>query len=183
MRWGITSDAFEYHGTTDLCLQEIQNCKKTSLGPNFVTLIGQKYGLRPVPTSISVKEFEILNNELQNILKEDLSIKYIPTNDSSQIYQIDNIMTECYKLDINSIPNRYRILPISRIIPTFNAEVLEVKNNSRTFWEMVKTKLLYSLRLAADSAFKNKSIDSVIKDRYFVSSIFLSCKLIHFMLL
>jgi hypothetical protein len=170
MRWGISSDAFEYHGTTDLCLQEIQNCKKTSLGPNFVTLIGQKYGLRPLPTSISVKEFEILNNELQNVLKEDLSIKYIPTNDPNQIYLIENIMKECYKLDINSIPNRYRILPISRIIPTFNSEELEIKNNSRIFWEMVKTKLLNSLRIAAESAFENKTIDSVVKDRYFVSS-------------
>lgn len=38
MRWGIPSDAHEYHGTTELCLNEINNCKAYSIGPNFVVL-------------------------------------------------------------------------------------------------------------------------------------------------
>lgn len=36
MRWGIPNDAYEYHGTTELCLKEISNCKEVSIGPNFV---------------------------------------------------------------------------------------------------------------------------------------------------
>ena len=36
MRWGIPSIASEYHDTTDLCLKEIVNCRKVSVGPNFI---------------------------------------------------------------------------------------------------------------------------------------------------
>jgi hypothetical protein len=36
MRWGIPNDAFEYHGTFNLCKKEITDCKEFSIGPNFV---------------------------------------------------------------------------------------------------------------------------------------------------
>lgn len=36
MRWGIQNDAYENHGTTELCLKEITNCQNVSLGPNFI---------------------------------------------------------------------------------------------------------------------------------------------------
>lgn len=36
MRWGIPNDAFEYHGTFNLCKKEITDCKQFSIGPNFV---------------------------------------------------------------------------------------------------------------------------------------------------
>ena len=42
MRWGIPSDANEYHGTTELCLKEIRNCKKFSIGPTFV--VNKQFG-------------------------------------------------------------------------------------------------------------------------------------------
>ncbi len=36
MRWGVTDDATNEHVTEKLCLQEVANCQKLSLGPNFV---------------------------------------------------------------------------------------------------------------------------------------------------
>ena len=30
------------HMTTDLCLKEIENCQRLSMGPNFVAFLGQK---------------------------------------------------------------------------------------------------------------------------------------------
>ena len=36
MRWGIPSDANEYHGTYDLCKKEIADSQELSIGPNFV---------------------------------------------------------------------------------------------------------------------------------------------------
>jgi hypothetical protein len=38
MRWGIQNDAYESHGTYDLCKKEIVNCQKFSIGPNFVVI-------------------------------------------------------------------------------------------------------------------------------------------------
>ena len=39
MRWGVTDDATNDHITEKLCLAEIENCKRVSLGPYFV--VGQ----------------------------------------------------------------------------------------------------------------------------------------------
>ena len=39
MRWGVPSDSYEKHGVTDLCLKEVLNCKKESIGPNFVVIL------------------------------------------------------------------------------------------------------------------------------------------------
>ena len=36
MRWGITEDSQNDHSVEKICLMEVQNCQKMSLGPNFV---------------------------------------------------------------------------------------------------------------------------------------------------
>ena len=38
MRWGVPGNASDCHGTTELCLNEINNCKMYSIGPNFVVI-------------------------------------------------------------------------------------------------------------------------------------------------
>lgn len=36
MRWGVTDDSQNDHTVEKICLLEIGNCQKISLGPNFV---------------------------------------------------------------------------------------------------------------------------------------------------
>ena len=36
LRWGIRDESQDDHTTIDLCLQEIENCQKSSIGPSFV---------------------------------------------------------------------------------------------------------------------------------------------------
>jgi hypothetical protein len=36
MRWGVTEDSINDHSVEKLCLLEVANCQKTSVGPNFV---------------------------------------------------------------------------------------------------------------------------------------------------
>ena len=36
MRWGVRDEATDDHMTSHLCLNEIDNCQRLSLGPNFV---------------------------------------------------------------------------------------------------------------------------------------------------
>lgn len=42
MRWGVRDEATDDHMTTELCMREIANCQRLSMGPNFVvsSLIG-----------------------------------------------------------------------------------------------------------------------------------------------
>lgn len=56
MRWGVRDEATDDHMTTELCMKEIENCQRLSMGPNFVVFLGQKYGYRPIPTYILASE-------------------------------------------------------------------------------------------------------------------------------
>lgn len=39
LRWGVREEAQDDHATIDVCLQEIENCKASSVGPSFVVSI------------------------------------------------------------------------------------------------------------------------------------------------
>ncbi|KAK7464547.1 hypothetical protein BaRGS_00037908, partial [Batillaria attramentaria] len=41
MRWGVRDEATDDHMTTQLCMQEIDNCQRLSMGPNFIEQIGE----------------------------------------------------------------------------------------------------------------------------------------------
>ena len=36
MRWGVRDENISYHQTSDICVQEIRNCQRLSLGPSFI---------------------------------------------------------------------------------------------------------------------------------------------------
>ena len=46
MRWGVRDEATDDHLTTNISLEELENCKNVSVGPSFFFLIGQKYGYK-----------------------------------------------------------------------------------------------------------------------------------------
>src|SRR5207248_2410540 len=58
LRWGIRSEATLDHRTMEICLAEIERCRRTGVKPNFIVLLGDRYGWRPVPTRIDAGEFE-----------------------------------------------------------------------------------------------------------------------------
>uniref|UniRef100_A0A2K6P3A8 NACHT domain- and WD repeat-containing protein 1 n=1 Tax=Rhinopithecus roxellana TaxID=61622 RepID=A0A2K6P3A8_RHIRO len=64
LRWGIQNTEVTDHLTTELCLEEVDRCWKTSIGPAFVALIGDQYGPRVVPSRIDEKEWEVLRAHL-----------------------------------------------------------------------------------------------------------------------
>lgn len=172
MRWGIPSDAYEYHGTTELCLNEIKNCIKYSIGANFVTFIGQKYGLRPLPRRVEANEFETIKEQILK-LNEDLTLKFeFKLNNDEQLftYELTNIVDECYKLDLNSMPNKYRLLPISKIVADYVSTDVARKEAAAKFWDLIQARLSKLLRLGADEAHSCGLLDKTKRDRYFVSS-------------
>lgn len=67
MRWGVRDEATDDHSTTGICLEEIQNCKEMSLGPNFIFLGGQKYGFRPIPVTIECEEYNLVKKTLEDL--------------------------------------------------------------------------------------------------------------------
>ena len=57
LRWGIREEASADQRTIRICLSEVARCQEVSPRPNFVVLLGDRYGWRPLPEVIDGSEF------------------------------------------------------------------------------------------------------------------------------
>ncbi|HSQ79486.1 MAG TPA: AAA family ATPase, partial [Candidatus Bathyarchaeia archaeon] len=60
LRWGVRDEAALDQKTMRICLDEIARCQKTSPRPNFIILLGDRYGWRPLPWQIPAAEMQAL---------------------------------------------------------------------------------------------------------------------------
>ncbi len=58
LRWGVRDEAALDQQTMEICLREIERCQQTGIKPNFIVLLGDRYGWRPLPARIEAEEFE-----------------------------------------------------------------------------------------------------------------------------
>ena len=52
LRWGVREEAAHDQRTMEICLGEIERCQRTGIKPNFIVLLGERYGWQPVPASL-----------------------------------------------------------------------------------------------------------------------------------
>jgi WD40 repeat protein len=93
LRWGVSEADGLSHDTLRICLDEVAHCQKLSPKPNFLMLLGDRYGWRPLPTEIPVEEFDAIFAEL--------------AGDGEQC----DLLNRWYRRDDNAIPPHYRLLP------------------------------------------------------------------------
>ena len=93
LRWGVSEEAALDQQTMKICLGEIERCQKISPRPNFIILLGNRYGWRPLPYEISTGEFEQI-------------LQVISTEEKIQLEQ-------WYRRDDNALPVKYVLLPRS----------------------------------------------------------------------
>ena len=60
LRWGIPDEAGLDQRTSRICLQELERCQTTSPRPNFIILLANRYGWRPLPEEIEAEEFKFI---------------------------------------------------------------------------------------------------------------------------
>ena len=58
LRWGVREEAGLDQQTMKICLGEIERCQKITPQPNFIVLLGDRYGWRPLPPEIPAEEFK-----------------------------------------------------------------------------------------------------------------------------
>jgi len=58
LRWGVREEATLDQQTVEICLREVRRCQMTGMRPNFIVLLGDRYGWQPLPSRISAEEFE-----------------------------------------------------------------------------------------------------------------------------
>ncbi|MEC1525678.1 DUF4062 domain-containing protein [Neobacillus niacini] len=126
LRWGVPTEAQLDHRTMDICINELRRCKELSPKPNFLILLGNRYGWRPVPNKIEKHEFEMILEWLKN---HDLS-GY-------------NLFQEWYQEDRNQLPSAYRLLP--RMGKYEEVEVWEgIEGKLRSIFDEVVEQLPFS---------------------------------------
>jgi WD40 repeat protein len=75
LRWGVSEEAGLDQQTMKICLEEIERSQRVSPKPNFIVLLGDRYGWRPLPYEIPADEFEEILDKVPEKDKPFLSWK------------------------------------------------------------------------------------------------------------
>lgn len=143
LRWGIPPDLANSLDVVNICLNEVKNCKKLSPTPNFISLIGDRYGWRPLPKKVPS---DIFNSILEKI-KNDVEKK-------------DFILSH-YQEDENAIPSEYILLePIAE--NKYN-KLLELLREITSSDSKVNTYFTYS-------ATHQEIVEGILKDEQVVNT-------------
>ncbi|MCB2231719.1 tetratricopeptide repeat protein [bacterium] len=88
LRWGVPTEANKDHRTMRICFEELRRSQEISPQPNFLILMGNRYGWQPLPEEISEDEF----NQLHRVALPDRE---------------RTILGEWYNRDDNALPPVY----------------------------------------------------------------------------
>ena len=91
LRWGISERASREQQIMQICLEEIRRCQQVTPRPNFIVLLGDRYGWRPSPETIPQADFDAIRPHLS---EEDRAL-----------------VDRWYALDENAVPPEYCLLP------------------------------------------------------------------------
>ena len=90
LRWGVTEEAAFDQQTVNICLDEVRRCLATGRAPNFLILLGNRYGWLPPPPQIPASEFSRLLDRIDKASQRKRLLKW-------------------YALDKNAVPAEYQL--------------------------------------------------------------------------
>ncbi|XP_067950407.1 NACHT and WD repeat domain-containing protein 2-like [Watersipora subatra] len=143
MRWGVRDEAQQDHSGSKTCMDELRSCQELSLGPNFVCLLGQSYGNRPLQSEISLHDWEIIVSALESLGGEGL-----------------NLLKDWYQRDDNGIPATMILMPLNERCPVVQ---------EKQFSDEISPKLHAYLRNGVQKAVDDKLMDEKQAKKYFWS--------------
>lgn len=87
--------------------------------------MSHRYGSITLPTRIIKEEYELFGKNIE-ANKLDLTFHYdnstdanLSTKTAELKIELDNIFVDCYELDENEIPARYKLKHLDRLLPGF----------------------------------------------------------------
>lgn len=128
LRWGVREEAALDQQAMRICLEEIKRCQKVTPRPNFIVLLGDRYGWQPVPAEIPADEF----NELELYTTE------IPDREYLHAW---------YKLDKNAVEWEGRNVQGVFILQTREGEYKNIDA-----WDLAENRLRELLHAASAKA-------------------------------
>ncbi len=97
LRWGVSQEAALDQQAMNICFAELARCQELSPKPNFIVLLGQRYGWRPLPARIPTNVFEKIRDWL--------------TTDGTDNTEALGLLGDWYRLDENADPSECVLLP------------------------------------------------------------------------
>jgi WD40 repeat protein/energy-coupling factor transporter ATP-binding protein EcfA2 len=114
LRWGISEQASLEQQTMSICLGEIQRSQRLSPRPNFIILLGDRYGWQPLPDEIPAEEFIQIDARL-----------------STQ--EAEQLLHTWYRRDDNAVPPVYVLQPRTGKLADYEVWKREVERPLRAY--------------------------------------------------
>jgi hypothetical protein len=140
LRWGVNEESSLNQKTLQICFNEVARCQKISPRPNFLILLGDKYGWQPIPEIIPEQEMNAIFNAI---------------TDEDKVH-----LKKWYRLDKNDVPKE------NPDTYQFVLQPREKKFKEYSDWAPVETKLRDILHKAVDKL--NFSAEK--RSKYFASA-------------
>jgi hypothetical protein len=84
LRWGVRDEATLDQQTMGVCLSELARCQTTTPRPNFIVLLGDRYGWRPPPAEVPADEFEAIRARVSGAEAESALDKWYERDDNAR---------------------------------------------------------------------------------------------------
>jgi len=119
LRWGVSQQASQDQQTMNICLREIDRCQEVTPRPNFIVLLGDRYGWCPPPPQIPADEFKSI---LSAVSKEERKLlvwveESQPSGGDMEMVRWDSEGDAFvgdrgwYRRDENAVPPEYVLQP------------------------------------------------------------------------
>lgn len=108
LRWGVSEEAGLDQQTMAICLVEIQRSQRLSPRPNFIVLLGDRYGWQPLPAEIPAGEFARIESRLREP-------------------EARHLLGAWYRRDDNAVPPAYILRPRAGELADYAAWEREVE--------------------------------------------------------
>lgn len=96
LRWGVSNEAQLDQKALEMCVEEVQSCK-THDYPNFLIMLGDRYGWVPLPNIIEKDEFELISKNITLENKELLIDWYYEDKNQMPVSYILKQRVDKYK--------------------------------------------------------------------------------------
>lgn len=109
LRWGVSRESSMDQQTMNICFEELKRCRELSPKPNFIVLLGERYGWRPLPAQILSAEFK----DLLSTIRDDEDRKLLEGNAEVASWTESDIVSRVgwYREDRNAVPAEFVLQP------------------------------------------------------------------------
>ncbi|NWS70807.1 NWD2 protein, partial [Crotophaga sulcirostris] len=152
--WGVEADEWDSPELQKTRMKLLEDCLKSSAGPCFVGLLGEKYGNIRIPGEVESAEFEMI---LDAAVEAKLETR---------------ILEEWYCRDENAVPPAYYLRPKSEMLKNYQ-NTMESPSNSmnENKWQDISEEIKKIFKTAVKLLYENGKMKHSQAKRYLSSAI------------